>query len=60
MVPFDGEGLANAREMQSGLHARYLRDLVSIENKQRLKYLPKQKVAGSIPVARSTLLTVCY
>jgi len=39
-------------------HAQYARAVflsvfVSVENKGRLDYIPKLKVAGSIPVARS-------
>jgi hypothetical protein len=34
-----------------------LSDFVSIENKEAMNKIPKLKVAGSIPVARSNLLS---
>ena len=46
---------AHARYAQHA-HTSFLGDFVSIENKERLSYFPKLDVAGSIPVARSTLL----
>ena len=44
-----------AAHARYALHARtlFLRDFVSIENKGSKIQIPKLKVAGSIPVARS-------
>ncbi len=53
------------RYANQALHARYalharaffVSGFVSVENKERCIYLPKLDVAGSIPVARSTLFS---
>ena len=53
------------RYADQAAHARYAAhasrflpsDFVSVENKKRCIYLPKLKVAGSIPVARSISLS---
>jgi len=47
------KGHSKARDAQHAL-AIFLGVFVSVENKGLLGYIPKLKVAGSIPVARST------
>ncbi|SRR5260370_12754008 len=51
-----------AAHARYAVHARtfFLRDFVSIENKERLSYFPKLDVAGSIPVAHSIFPSTWY